>query len=399
MLIAGEASGDLLAGELVSALRRVMAERGAQQTTDSQPLRTSLASQFFGAGGPKMAEAGVKLAFDLTAHAVVGLTEVLKNYWKFRQLFRQLFDLAIERQPDAIVCVDFSGFNRRFAHAIKKVVRAQQRPFNNWNPKIIQYVSPQVWASRPGRAKAMARDVDLLLSIFPFEKQWYARHAPKLRVEFVGHPMIERFTKEDSRVTCEQTETASIAARKSQILLLPGSRGDELRRHLPVMLGALKLIGASLPASHAKIVLPNEALARLAKSLGANVEIQIGDVPQALAGADLAIASTGTVTMECAYFRVPTVALYKTSWSTYQMAKRIIKVKFLAMPNLLADEEIFPEFIQQAATPENISRAALDLLTDQSRRTRMKAKLAEVITALGDPGASRRAAEAIAKIL
>jgi lipid-A-disaccharide synthase len=245
----------------------------------------------------------------------------------------------------------------------------------------------------------MARDVDLLLSIFPFEKEWYARRTPSLRVEFVGHPMIEIFSKEDLRFAREQNKTASIADREPQILLLPGSRADELRRHLPVMLGALKLIRAGLPASIVKIVLPNEALAQLAKSLGANVEIQIGDLPQALPDADLAIAATGTVTMECAYFGVPTVALYKTSWSTYQIVKRIIKVKFLAMPNLLADEEIFPEFIQQAATPENISRAALDLLMDPSRRTRIKTKLAEVITALGAPGASRRAAETIAKIL
>src|SRR5439155_11446793 len=152
-----------------------------------------------------------------------------------------------------------------------------------------------------------------------------------------------------------------IVNRQSQILLLPGSRADELRRHLPVMLGALKLIRASLPASHAKTVLPNEALAQSAKSLGANVEIQIGNLPQALSGADLAIASTGTVTLECAYFGVLTVALYKSSWSNYQIGKRIVKVKWLAMPNILANEEIFPEFIQHAATPENISRAALEI--------------------------------------
>ena len=145
-----------------------------------------------------MAGAGVDLAFDLTEHAVVGIAEVLKNYAKFRRLFHQLLNLALEKKPDAIICVDFSGFNRRFAHAVRQ---RQLTADPNWRPRIIQFVSPQVWASRPGRSRAMARDFDLLLSIFPFEKQWYAQHAPELRVEFVGHPMIDRHGGSGSRVS------------------------------------------------------------------------------------------------------------------------------------------------------------------------------------------------------
>ena len=140
-----------------------------------------------------MAAAGVDLAFDMTAHSVVGLSEVLKNYFKFRRLFHQLFQLALERQPDAIICVDFSGFNRRFAHAIRQYTRAHADWFHDWNPKLIQYVSPQVWASREGRAYQMARDYDLVLSIFPFEKDWYAKRVPQLPVEFVGHPIVDRY--------------------------------------------------------------------------------------------------------------------------------------------------------------------------------------------------------------
>src|SRR5439155_20779190 len=145
-----------------------------------------------GAGGPRMAEARVEMALDMTAHSVIGLSDVAKNYFKFRQLFRQLFQLALDREPDVIICVDFSGFNRRFAHAIKQYVRSRSDWFHDWQPKIVQYISPQVWASREGRARQMTRDYDLLLSIFPFEKEWYARHAPGLRVEFVGHPIIDR---------------------------------------------------------------------------------------------------------------------------------------------------------------------------------------------------------------
>ena len=185
MLIAGEASGDLLAAELVSALR-----------APSSILHPPSSPVFFGAGGAKMAAAGVELAFDLTQHSVIGFSDVLKNYFKFRRLFNQLLALAIERKPDVVIGVDFGGFNLRFGHAVREYLR--DNPFSKWNPKIVQFVSPQVWASRPGRADLLAADYDLLLSIFPFEKAWYARRAPKLRVEFVGHPMIGRFGKAES---------------------------------------------------------------------------------------------------------------------------------------------------------------------------------------------------------
>ena len=400
MLIAGEASGDMLAAELVSALLAA-----SKQSGDGR------APQFFGAGGPRMVAAGVELAFDMTQHSVIGMSDVLKKYFKFRRLFHQLLKLAIERQPDAIIGVDYGGFNLRFSHAIKQYVRSHP---DGWNPKIIQFVSPQVWASRPGRANLLEADYDLLLSIFPFEKDWYAKRVPKLRVEFVGHPMVGRFTNDDLRLTRleseasrsrgdeaqikEKLETPHVVSYKSRILLLPGSRKSELQRHLPVMLGALKLIREKLPASRAKMVLPDEALKQLADKLSvlpSDTETQIGNLPQALAQTDVAIASTGTVTVECAFFGVPTVTLYKTSWSTYQIAKRIVKVKSLTMPNILADEEVFPEFIQGAATPESIARAALELLQNEPRRIQIKKRLAEVVSSLGGPGANQRAASAI----
>jgi lipid-A-disaccharide synthase len=380
MLIAGEASGDLLAAELVSALREKL---------PSSILNSPPSPIFFGAGGSRMAAAGVELAFDLTQHSVIGISDVLKNYFKFRRLFNQLLNLAIERQPDAIIGVDYGGFNLRFGHAIKQYVR--NNPFANWNPKIIQFVSPQVWASRPGRANLMAADYDLLLSIFPFEKDWYAKRVPKLRVEFVGHPMVDRSPK--SRVQSPKSENAA-----PTVLLLPGSRKSELQRHLPPMLGALKMIQEKLPTARAKMVLPDEALKQLADKLStlpSDMEIQIGNLPQALAEADVAIASTGTVTVQCAFFGVPTVTLYKTSWLTYQIAKRIVTVKWLTMPNILADEEIFPEFVQGAATPDPIAGAALELLQNEPRRMQIKKRLAEVVSSLGGPDANTLAATAI----
>ena len=377
MLIAGEASGDTLAAELVSALLAA-----SKQSGDGR------APVFFGAGGPRMAAAGVELAFDMTQHAVIGISDVLKNYFKFRRLFNQLLKLAIERKPDAIIGVDYGGFNLRFGHAIKQYARAHP---GGWNPKIIQFVSPQVWASRPGRANLLAADYDLLLSIFPFEKGWYAKRVPKLRVEFVGHPMVDRCPK--SRVQSPKSENAV-----PTVLLLPGSRKSELQRHLPPMLDALELIRKKMPSEKAKMVLPDEALKQLADKLSAlpsNTEIQIGNLLEALMQADIAIASTGTVTMECAFFGVPTVTLYKTSWSTYQIAKRIVKVKWLTMPNILADEEVFPEFVQGAATPEHIAGAALELLQNEPRRIQIKKRLADVVSSLGGSGATTRAATAI----
>ena len=392
MIIAGEASGDMLAAEVVHEVRRKLALR-----PDS-----AFRPQFFGAGGPLMAAAGVELAFDLTQHAVVGLIEVLKNYAKFRRLFDQLLQLARDREPDLIICVDFGGFNRRFAHAVKQMVRRRTGPFQNWQPKIVQYVSPQVWASRPGRARKMAPDLDLLLTIFPFEKAWYAQRLPGFRVEFVGHPIVDRHFRTAAVAPAPHLPSSRSPEAPStpSVILLPGSRCGELTRHLPVLLGAWKLIRTAIPTATATMVLPNESLVPLAHNLMAGQSagaptIVVGQLAETLRTATIALASTGTVTMECAWFGVPTIALYRTSWSTYQIGRRIITVKYLAMPNLLADDVIFPEFIQNDATPDRLAAAALQLLRDPTGRAAVQKRLAEIIASLGGPGASQRAAKAI----
>lgn len=402
MLIAGEASGDMLGAELVNALRAELTAAEVAYTPDQQPLHTGLEPRFFGAGGPRMAAAGVELAFNLTDHSIIGIPTP-GAYWQGRQRFHRLLRLAIERQPDAIIGIDYNYFNLRFAHAIRQYLNHHRDYwFHVWRPKLIKYISPQVWASRESRAYQIARDYDLLLSIFPFEKEWYARRVPKLHVEFIGHPMVDRFLSEGRVPRVPNSESsASQSPRPFEIVLLPGSRTKELERHLPVMLGALKLIREQERDVRAKMILPAQSLADLAKNLSttSDVEIQIGNLPQALAQADLALASTGTVTMECAFFAVPTVTMYKTSWATYELGKRIVKVKSLTMPNLLAGEEVFPEFIQNAATPENVAKAALDLLRNESRRKSIQAKLAEIVASLDGPGASRRAARTIVDLL
>jgi lipid-A-disaccharide synthase len=405
MVIAGEASGDLLAAELVQSLREELAAAEAIATSDSQPLYTSLEPRFFGAGGPRMAAAGVELAFDLTAHSVIGISEAARKYWEFRRLFLQLYRLALDRQPDAIVCVDFGAFNLRFAQAIRNYARRHADWFHDWNPKIIQLVSPQVWASREGRARQIARNCDLLLSIVPFEKEWYAKRTPQLRVEFVGHPMIDRHPSAEGgtrSVECWRRRAESNGrGSPARVVLLPGSRQGELRRHLPVLAQAAKKIAAA-QAAQFRMVLSSEALAEVARKSGevdAAIEIKVGCLEEALAGADLAITKSGTVTLECACFGVPAVVFYKTSAVTYFLAKRIVKIKHLAMPNLLAGEEVFPEFVQGAATADNLAHAALELLRDENRRQKVRAQLAAVVASLGGPGGSRRAAHAIAGLM
>ena len=396
MVIAGEASGDLLAAELVQALRREFAEAKAVPTTDLQPLAAGLEPRFFGAGGPRMAAAGVDLAFDMTAHSVIGLSEAVKHYLTFRRLFYKLFRLALERQPDVIICVDFSGFNRRFAHAIKQHVRARRGWFHDWSPRLIQYVSPQVWASREGRAYQLERDCDLLLSIFPFEKDWYAKRVPRLRVEFVGHPMVDRHGA--GRGTRGEGQGPGAMP---MVLLLPGSRPGELRRHLPVLAEAAKLIAARREVVF-RMVLPHESLlqsVRAFEQVIPRLELQVSRLDEALQTAAVALTKSGTITLECAYFGVPAVVFYKTSTLTYVVGKQLVKVKYLAMPNLLADEAVYPEFVQGAATAENLAAATLALLEDPARYAQIKARLAVIVAALGEPGASRRAAKAIVRRL
>ena len=380
MIIAGEPSGDALAAELVRALR--------EQSGNASP-------EFFGAGGAAMAAAGVELALDLTAHSVIGLVEAIKGYWKFRDILNQLVRLAFERRPEVIVCVDFSGFNRRFAHQIRQDVAIFNDLAGGWRPKIVQYVSPQVWASRPGRAKSMARDYDLLLSIFPFEKKWYADRVPEMRVEFVGHPIVDRHAK-------AERGTRNAEFKTPLVLLLPGSRPGELRRHLPVLVPAAQSLSAH-NSVRLQMVLPDASLLSLARQIAGddlqNIELQAGGLQEALGQATVALASTGTVTMECAWFGVPTVAFYKTSWSTFQVGKRIVQVKYLAMPNILSDEPIFPELIQDDATPQRIAAEAQRLIHDTGRRHQIQSKLDKVIKSLGSPGAARRAAGHVLSLL
>lgn len=396
MLVAGEASGDALAAELVGALRPALMDWLGRPTTDLQPWSAALAPEFFGAGGPRMAAEGVELVADTTVHAVVGLSEVVRELRTYWRLYRRLIRLAETRQPDAIVLVDSSGFNLRLAAALHRRVRSQRGTFGNWMPRMVYYVSPQVWASRAGRVLGMSRDLDLVLSIFPFEVGWYAERAPGLRVEFVGHPLIERHARERAKPRAGD-ETGGIPL----VLLLPGSRKQEVRRHLPVMVEAVQTLMWKR-AIRSRLIVPNDRLlieSRRYTGAVAGLETRVGGVAEALAEADVALACSGTVTLECAFYGVPAVVMYRTSWPTYFVARQLVQVRYLAMPNLLAGEAVYPELIQGEVTAENVAREALDLLMNADRREEIREKLRGVVGSLGAPGAAERAAAAVVRLL
>jgi lipid-A-disaccharide synthase len=383
MLVAGDPSGDANAADLVRALAQAVPAAEFKITHDMQPLTSALAPRFFGAGGPKMAAAGVELAFDLTSDAVIGPGGLVNKLPRLLRQFKELKRLAIERQPDLIILVDYGEFNLRLAHAIRGYLRARRKIFFNWRPKIVQYISPQVWASRPGRAKKLARDYDLVISVFPFEEEWYAKRVPQLPVRYVGNPIFDRYPEGSQPVGSKEND-----ALPPLVLLLPGSRRGELKRHIPVMAEAARLIAARQKTRFLMIV-PNESMAELAKMLltegQTEIGLQVGGLKVALLSAALALTKSGTITMECAKFRVPAVVIYKTDMVTYWLARWLVTVKYLAMPNLLAGEAVYPELIQGQATAHNIAAAALDWLTNPKKRDLLRGKLDKVFDSLAVP--------------
>lgn len=353
MFIAGEASGDAHAAELIKALR-------AQDP----------GVKIFGAGGLKMQAAGMELLLDLTEHAVVGLVEVLKNYGKFRRIFWDLVREAEKRKPDAVVLVDFPGFNLRFAAQMKRR-----------GIKVIYYISPQLWAWHASRAKQIERDVDLMLCIFPFEKDWYAKHAAKLRVEFVGHPFAEKM----------KTEVGGIEREKKLVLLLPGSREREIAKIFPIMAGVVDRMPNDLEFIAAAV---NEQSAAMMTN-HPRIKVELRTAQELMQHATLAITASGTATMECAFYGCPMIVVYKVNWLTYLVGRLVVKVNWLGMPNVIAGREIVPEFIQQDAKPEHIAAVARILLEDDAKREAMQRELGKVVESLGGTGASERAADLI----
>jgi lipid-A-disaccharide synthase len=336
------------------------------------------AMKFIGRGGPQMQQvAGARFKNWIGDAAVLGLWEVLRNYGYFREQFRQTLNEIQESKPDAVVLIDYPGFNLRLARALRRQSQTQ---------KTIYYISPQVWAWNRGRIKKMARFIDLVLCIFPFETDLYA--ASGLRAVFVGHPMIERLEKQ------------KVDTRRDPNLIgfLPGSRSREVRKIFPVMIEAARRLVKWKPTLRFQVAAASEELAREMNEQVADrhaIAITVGQTATTMQRAFVGIVASGSATLEAAYFGMPFVLIYKVAWPTYVAARLVVNVDFLGMPNLLAGKEVVPEFIQYEAKPDAIVKAVRLLMEDAPARDRMISDFDALISKLGGSGASERAAQAI----
>ncbi len=363
-LVAGEASGDEHGAALMQALREFVFDLS-----------------FSGRGGPKMeALAGDEIINWSDAAAVVGLWEVVKRYGYFREQFQIALNEIAAIKPDAVVLIDYPGFNLRLARALRK--KSSQL-------KIIYYISPQVWAWNRGRIRQMARLLDLMLCIFPFEAELYNKSG--LRTIFVGHPMIQNLA---ALRTGEERQSDLVG-------LFPGSRLREVRKIFPIMLEAAREMVAQRAEVCFEVAAASDALALeiqkmlATSSLRERMRITTGDAASAMQHTFAGMVASGTATLEAAYFRLPFVLVYKVSWPTYFAARLVLKTKYLGMPNVLAGREIIPEFIQHEARSDLISKALLKLMDDQAARHQMTSEFDAIIAKLGESGASAKAARAI----
>ena len=376
MIVAGEASGDAHAAALVQALRA--AEPEAQL-------------DFFGATGPLLRAAGVESIVRSDDLAILGLLEIggaLPKFWRAYKLLKQA---AIKAEPAAVILIDWPDFNLKLARALHRR-----------GLKVIYYISPQLWAWRSYRARSIQRNVDLLLSILPFEQEWYAERGID-QVEFVGHPLAgEVHARTDRAEFCRQTK---LDPKLPIISMLPGSRRKEVERILPPMLEAAALISVQRPdVQFVVVVAPSrtsEEVRNIVRSQRAMPEplpsclhIVSGQSREALAASDVAAIASGTATLEAALLGTPLVVVYKESWVNWNTLGRLITVDHYGLVNLVAGERVATELMQDDLNGERLANELL-LLLDETRNENARARLHEVANQLGEGGASERAARQI----
>jgi len=363
--VAGEVSADNHGAALMRSLRELDSDL-----------------QFVGRGGPHMQEiAGKRLKNWIGDSAVLGLWEVIRKYGYFRQQFRKTLNEIEESKPDRVVLIDYPGFNLRLARALR--TQSAQR-------KIIYYISPQVWAWNRGRIKKMARFLDLVLCIFPFEAELYNESG--LRAVFVGHPVIERL----------ETERIYTKRDPDLIGLFPGSRLREVRKIFPLLLEAANLLKRRKPSLRFEVGASSPELASETQKMIDSkspdrqmIHIKVGETAAIMQRAFAGIVASGSATLEAAYFRLPFVLVYKVAWPTYLAARLVVTVKYLGMPNVLANKEVVPEFIQHRAKPNLIVKAVWRLMENPEARARMIAEFDEIVGKMGKGEASEKAARAI----
>jgi lipid-A-disaccharide synthase len=368
LIIAGEASGDLHGGNLAKALLALEPELGIS-----------------GMGGKMMREAGVNTLQDISRLAVVGIWEVLTHLKDIKAAFNLMEETIVRERPDAVVLIDYPDFNLRIA----KKARAA-------GVKVVYYVSPQVWAWRKGRIKNIAKVVDRMLVVFPFEEALYRDAGVKCT--FVGHPLLDEETGTLSKE--ELTNKFGLDPQKPILGILPGSRKKELHFHLPVMLKAYSLIKEKMPDVQAVIpVAPTLSLGDFREYLAGYEDVRLIDEDAAgvMTVMDTAMVASGTATLQTALKGKPMVIIYKLSPFTYWLGKMLIDVPFIGMPNLIAGREAAPELVQDEASPERISSLILKMFYDKAYYGDIVRNLGLVSEKLGGPGASKRAALEVLK--
>jgi lipid-A-disaccharide synthase len=373
MLIAGEASGDLHGAELVKEIKR---------------LRPG--TRVFGLGGPRMARAGMRLDLDLASKSVIGLVEVFKHILFFKRAFRLAQRKWLEEQPDLVVPIDYPGFNLRFS----KWVHQQ-------GGRVAYYISPQVWAWKAGRVHQMKKYLRKILVIFPFEAPLYKKAG--LDCAFVGHPLKDQIGRLPPAARVRRQR--GWGKNEKLVGLLPGSREQELKWLLPVMLKTALAMNRArgdlrfliLKAPHLPQSLFRPSMKAYEKRLKLElVQTRGNQDPYALRQCfDLALVASGTATLETALLGTPFMILYRVNPLSYQIGKRLVKLKYIGLANVVAGKKVVPEFIQGDLDPERMSQEALSLLGDARRRREQIGQLKRANRFLGKPGASLRAAQEI----
>jgi lipid-A-disaccharide synthase len=368
LLSAGEASGDMYAARLATALKK----------------RLDVA--LFGMGGSQMRAAGVEVVSDYSEVSVVGITEILTHLPSLVRAMRHLVSEARRRKPPFAILTDFPGFHLRLARKL--------RPLGVRN---IYYICPQFWAWRPWRVRIVRRRFAQALCIFPFEEKFYGDAG--VPVKFIGHPLVG--TVQASRTREQFCREQNLDPAKPIVTLLPGSRHAELAQHLPVLRQACVLIQREIAAQFVVAAAPGSHATELREGWPAGVTPRLveGQTYNALAAADAAVVSSGTATVEAALLNVPMVVIYRVTPLTALLAKPLLRTAHFSMVNLIAGRRVVPELIQHDFSPERVAGEILRLLRDPKAREELRAGLAEVRQALGPPDAVDRAADFIAALL
>lgn len=360
MIVAGEMSGDLHAARLVRDLRAARAD-----------------VEIFGIGGDALRQEGVRTVVDARDMAVLGFFEVLARYPFFRRVFAQMVQLLKDEKPEALLLVDYPGFNLRLAakaHAL--------------GIPVFYYISPQVWAWHRGRIRTMAKILDLLMVIFPFEIRVFK--GAGLRVVFVGHPLVASV----QRTLAQPTPELPWPAGGRRVAILPGSRRQEIERILPPMLDAAKELRRRIPdatflipaaSDEIRALIDAQLAARPAEERAA-VAVVTGQMREVVRQARAAMVCSGTATIETALLRCPMIVVYRTTWPTYFIGRALIQVKWIGMVNLVGNRTICPEFIQHEAKPAAMADVMQTLIDDSPARRAQLGGLWEVASALEGEG-------------